>query len=267
MTSYNDLDAASDPTHNAPTTPIPEQAESREYFPNLTSRRCQVDWARMDELALDDYVLLQNTEAMRDVSRDAAAMLRATEMGLIRPQHSFDDSAWREVSMRHSISTLINVKRWRRHGRTTSGQSIPSLSYSQSTPGSVSESFPTPANAILSLEQNNHAGHGESSSIKKKDPATNTPVITVSVWDEETSSLSSPGISRTLMEDELPETPNYLRPSTPKARLRGKKPWYLQEWTPPLASIASLSVPSETVAFPMERPLEVSNPYQPLIYA
>ncbi|KIM22529.1 hypothetical protein M408DRAFT_28656 [Serendipita vermifera MAFF 305830] len=270
--SFTEADAASSRLHNVPTTPIPERATYREHFPNLTCRRCKVDWARADALALNDFVLHQNTEAMRSVSREAAAVLRS-EMGWIRRRDSFDDSAWHEGSIRHVISAFIHANRWHRHHRTTSGQSIPSLSYSHSTPGSVAESFPTPAQPPRSLDEAHSVEprHSRKQSNKKDSP-TMTPAITVSVWDEDPNSppLSSSGFTPITTSDDPPRSPDRLRPPKSLARLRGKQPWYLTMHptspSPSVPPVPSLSVPSEPIDFSMESSIEPSHSQPPLIY-
>ncbi|KIM19360.1 hypothetical protein M408DRAFT_31298 [Serendipita vermifera MAFF 305830] len=208
---------------------------------------------------------------MRPVSREAAAVLRS-EMGWIRRRDSFDDSAWHEGSIRHVISAFIHANRWHRHQRTISGQSVPSLSYSHSTPGSVAESFPTPAQPPRSLDEAHPVEpHHSRKQSNKKDSPTTTPVITVSVWDEDPSSppLSSSGFTPITTSDDPPKSPDHLRPPKSLARLRGKQPWYLNMHSPPSPSsplVPSLSVPSEPIDFSMESSLEPSHSQPPLIY-
>jgi len=267
--NYNEVDASSNPPDNGPNTPIPGLAELGEHFPNLTSKRCNVDWVRVDRCALNDLTLRQNTEAMRDISRDAAAMLRV-EQGWIQRRDDFDDSAWREGSVRRAVAALVYAARWRRHRHTPSGQSIPSLSSSHSTQVSAVESFPTPANPLLFLHDETSIDQRLNSPPSKAKDSPMTPVITVSEWDEGTNIhddelVSHPGasgmspVSAPVVDTQL----NPLRHSKPAARLRGKQPWLLKDFSSPLNPVSptlsqSPTAPVESLDFFTEKPLLLS---------
>jgi hypothetical protein len=97
-----------------------------------------------------------------------------------------------------------------------------------------------------------------------------TPVITVSEWDEEGSIHDAalnphPGASRidAQVGAQL-RANNSPHPPKPMARLRGKQPWYLNEFSSPFnlapfPLVETLPVPAQPVDFFTERPIMIPS--------
>ncbi|PVF95440.1 hypothetical protein CPB86DRAFT_590261 [Serendipita vermifera] len=91
--------------------------------PNTTISPKLVDWTTADSLAKDDRVLKMNTDAMRDLSRDAAQALRREE-GWIRNPEPFDNSSW----VPKDLAAILAMVKSERGGQREGDSSVPASS-------------------------------------------------------------------------------------------------------------------------------------------